>query len=138
MTYNEANYRLALLADTRALTLPAKALAEILILRSIYSRPIEEYRAIHTEIYKDAPRIEEGAQPGDEQQKVLEACRTAAEARAAEQCAAPDRRLSPQAWEQVVAAALAAETVKSALAPEADVPATVWLETFAANLAPTE
>lgn len=98
MTYNELYNRTGLVAATNALTLPAKAKAEALILRAVYAPAIDTFEKERSAILADDKATDE--------QKT-----EAVEARAKEECSAPDRRFTPEAFEQIVGAAMTAGTV---------------------------
>ncbi|MBD5219479.1 MAG: hypothetical protein HDS72_04440 [Bacteroidales bacterium] len=98
MNYNELYERAGLIAAVNNLPLPAKAKAEALILRAVCAPAIDTFE-------KERAAIKADDKATEEQKK------EAVEARAKEECAAPDRRFTPEAFEQIVGAAMAAGTV---------------------------
>ncbi len=118
MTYNELYMRVLYIAAVNTLALPAKAKTEALILRAVYAPAVDAFEKERAAIAADETSTDE--------QKT-----EAIEKRAAEECTAPDRRFSPEAFEQIVGAAIARGTVE---VNGTDIPAEAFVETLAFNL----
>jgi len=123
ISFNEAFVRLNLLDDLRGLTLPAKPLAEVLIMKAALRVPMAAWAQIVSESESGT-----GGNKDDETRKA------ALDEAALSDCGCADRRLSAETFTEIVAAALAAGEVKSFLNPEKTLPAHEWLETLAYHL----
>jgi len=121
ITYNEAYTRLCLLEDMRALTLPAKTLAEVLILRAAYRKPIAAWSQLTESINTD-------------EQADDEARAKAIEAAANEDSGAANRVLSTAAFTDVVEAGMTKGMVKSNLCPDKELNAADWLDVLSGHL----
>lgn len=131
MNYNEALLKNALLADLREVkNLPAKAMTEVLLLRVHYGKIAESY-------YAEVKKINEDADANDE------AKAKAVEEKVKEEVTTPEKRMSKDAFEQIVESAMAHQTIKSWIVvnPEAEgderrgeIPTEQWLMNFAGNL----
>lgn len=124
ITFNAAYLRAMLLEDMRQLAIPAKALAEILILRAHYGTALRRFAEA-----RDAITADEQA---DEATK-----NAAVESKAAEDSGCRDRRLTPDTFAAVVEAAVAAGEINSAVASKT-VRAAEWLEALTYDLADYE
>lgn len=133
MNYNEALYKNALLADLREIkNIPAKAMTEILLLRVHYGKIAGEWEDAKKKISEDTEASEE-------------AKKKAIEEKAVEAVTAADRRMSKEAFEQLVATAMPLGSILSVFvldkskaedAPDrrGSIDIMEWLTTFAANL----
>lgn len=114
MTYNELYFALSLVGAALSLKLKPKALAESLIMRSAYLPGIQAFEEIRnqlTEAAEESDKSEE-SEPSEESATPAED-KTAALAEAADGDSGIARRLySPEAFEQICEAAIAAETVE--------------------------
>lgn len=139
-TYNDAYLRMAILGDALQLPLPKKALSEVLMLRAHYGKAQKDFEAAKKQIAEDAAQ---GKDPKKDKKAIDAAVKDAIEAKAAEAAGIADRRLSPEAFEELCGTASAAENIRSGLWPAKNdkgeqeagaVPALVWLEAVAFNL----
>lgn len=132
MNFNEAIMRKVLLDDMRQIKpLGAKATTEAILLRVNYQKAMKEWGDALNVINEDKEATEEIRSK-------------AIETKAAEESGISDRRMSAEAFEQVVAAALEIGTLRTQLItnPQAkegedarmEVEAEEWLQMFAANL----
>lgn len=140
LTYNDIYVCMALLGDALQLSLPKKALSEVLMLRAHYGRAQKDFEAAKKQIAEDAAQ---GKDAKKEKKAIEEAAKEAIEKKAAESAGIADRRLSPEAYTELCGAAIEAGTVRSGLWPQKNdkgeqeagvVHALVWLEAVAFNL----
>lgn len=130
MTYNDVMLRNALLADISEIkNIPAKAMTETLLLRVHYGKLQNEFVSAREAILKDE-QADEGAK-----NKALE--------EKANEVIEGERKMSKDAFEQIVESAMAHQTIKSWIVvnPEAEgderrgeIPTEQWLMNFAGNL----
>lgn len=124
MTYNEALLKNALINELGQIKgLKAKAMTEKILLSIHYRKAMEEWTKAREAIDSEA----------DADEKVKQ---DAVNAKVMEDCGLDERRMSAEAFEQVVEAALAVESVQSVLAVSAEgeapkIPAAGWLQAFA-------
>lgn len=139
-TYNDAYLRMAILGDALQLPLPKKALSEVLMLRAHYGKAQKDFEAAKKQIAEDAAQ---GKDPKKDKKAIDAAVKDAIEAKAAEAAGIADRRLSPEAFEELCGTAAEAANIRSGLWPAkndkgeqeaGEVPALVWLEAVAFNL----
>ncbi len=115
--------RLNLLDDLRCLTLPAKPLAEVLIMKAALRVPAAAWAQIVRE-----------SESGTDGNNDDETRRAALEEAALSDCGCADRRLSAETFTEIVAAALTAGEVTSFMRPGESLPAPEWLEALACHL----
>lgn len=132
MTYNDVMMRNALLTDIREVKkLPAKAMTEVILLRVHYNKLQNEFLSAKEEIMKSEDADEES------KNKALE--------EKANESIDGDRKMSKEAFEQLVASAMGSEFIKSWLVvnPNAkedkqdkrgELPTDQWLNFFAEQL----
>ena len=130
MNYNEALLKNALLADLREVkNLPAKAMTEVILLRVHYNKLQNEFLSAKEEIMKSEDADEES------KNKALE--------EKANESIEGERKMSKEAFEQIVESAMTHQTIKSWIVvnPEAEgderrgeIPTEQWLMNFAGNL----
>lgn len=139
-TYNDAYLRMAILGDALQLPLPKKALSEVLMLRAHYGKAQKDFEAAKKQIAEDAAQ---GKDPKKDKKAIDAAVKDAIEAKAAEGAGIADRRLSPEAFEELCGTASTAGAIRSGLWPQkndkgeqeaGEVAALVWLEAVAFNL----
>lgn len=139
-TYNDAYLRMAILGDALQLPLPKKALSEVLMLRAHYGKAQKDFEAAKKQIAEDAAQ---GKDAKKDKKAIDAAVKDAIEAKAAEAAGIADRRLSPEAFEELCGTAAEAGNIRSGLWPAkndkgeqaaGEVPALVWLEAVAFNL----
>ncbi len=139
-TYNDAYLRMAILGDALQLPLPKKALSEVLMLRAHYGKAQKDFEAAKKQIAEDAAQ---GKDAKKDKKAIDAAVKDAIEAKAAEAAGIADRRLSPEAFEELCGTAAEAGNIRSRLWPAkndkgeqeaGEVPALVWLEVVAFNL----
>lgn len=129
MNYNEALIKNALLNELGAVSnLGPKAMTEKILLGIHHRKAVEEWLKARDAIEREAEATEE-----------VKAA--AVEKKALEDCGLAERRMSAEAFGQVVEAVMGLETMASfvAGAPAEDgtmgsIPATVWLNAFAEQL----
>lgn len=119
MTYNELYIRMRTLDDMRQLRLPAKATAEVLMARAAIIPHIGE-------LAQKQQSIAEYSSAEDAEKEAAFAELTAQE------CSAPDRRLSPAAFEQIAEAALANGPMHTIFGDDTE--PTAWLSHVAAAM----
>lgn len=128
MNFNEALLKNALLNELGAVkSLGAKAMTEKILLSIHYRKAVEEWTKA-----REAIDCEENATD--------EVKAAAVESKANDDCGMEERRMSTEAFAQVVEAVLPNETIVSLLAPQKEdgmpgfVPSAVWLNVFAEQL----
>ncbi len=138
LTYNDVYVCMALLGDALQLSLPKKALSEVLMLRAHYGKGVKEFDEAKKQIVDDASK---GKDPEKDKEAIEAAVKEPIEAKAKEEAGIASRPLSAGAFEEICGAATEAGNIRSGLfpapaegeAPEG-VPALLWLETLAYNL----
>lgn len=126
MTYNEALIRNAFLSELSAVAdLKAKAMTERILLSIHYRKVAEEWLKIREAIIGDSNASDEVKNE-------------AVKAKVQEDCGLEERKMTREAFEQVVEAMLSIGGIKSFLGATADekgellrVPASIWLQAFA-------
>lgn len=135
MNHIEVINRMAVLGDALQLTLPAKAMAETLLLRAHYAKGIKEWQTVVEQIDKDT----KPADSGERTEEQTKAFNEAIDAKSKEDAAIADRRYSAEAFEALCGVVGDRKEIVSALVRnEKGEPQQLsvigWLEFVATNL----
>lgn len=134
MTYNDILNRMSVLGDALQLRLPAKAMAETLMLRAHYAKGMKEWQTMCEQIQKDLPRSE-----GESDEDYLKRVNDVLIPKAADEAELPERRYTVEAFEQLCGAAAEQGEMESSVhltkdGKRAQVPAWLWLDHMVVDL----
>lgn len=135
MNHIEVINRMSVLGDALQLTLPAKVMAETLLLRAHYAKGIKEWQTVVEQIDKDT-KPADGKARTEEQTKAFN---EAIDAKSKEDATIADRRYSAEAFEALCGVVSERKEIVSALVrndkgePQ-PFPTIGWLEFVATNL----